>query len=393
MLNYKNPIRQTKKTEELIVVDDLAPVREIVQFMLRNNRYTNIRSLETAKLALSVLGSRRIALVITDWNMPNMTGIEFLIQIKSDPKLFHIPVIMISDERSNDKVLYAVEEGVDGFLVKPFSEHDLMKSVELALARRDPKNEIERKIFEMKGMKLAGNYREALELGFEILKVRNHPRVILMTCECLYHVEEYDKAIAMMADTEGDNRSSQHANLQGKIYMKLGQHAQGLRALEQSVKLNPLSHGRKIDLAGAYFTTGKIKEAERVITTIADRDLTDLSLVNIADLYLEQGDLEKAGAYLKRTVNPIPETVPVFNNYAVALRRVNRFEEAAEIYRKCLSINPDSDVLHYNLGLLYTKIDKCQEAREALSNALRLNPENQYAKALLQNIPADRKTP
>jgi tetratricopeptide (TPR) repeat protein len=173
--------------------------------------------------------------------------------------------------------------------------------------------------------------------------------------------------------------------------MKLGQHAQGLRALEQSVKMNPLSHDRKIDLAGAYFATGKVKEAERVVNTIVNSDPTDLSLVNIADLYLEQGDIEKAGNYLKKTVNPILETVPVFNNYAVALRRANRFEEAADIYRKCLTINPDSDVLHYNLALLYTKTDKWKDAKEALSNALRLNPDNQYAKDLLQSIPADPK--
>lgn len=385
MAIYKGPTRSFKQThdENLLAVDDLPQMRDMLRVMLRKNGYINLTMAESGKHALRHIAQKPIDLVITDWNMPNMTGIELLKHIKGDPKLYTIPVMMVSDERASDKVLYAVEEGADGFLVKPFSENDLIKNIKLALAKSAATDGMKEKISEMRRLKLSKNYREALELGFEILKGTKSQRVALMTCECLYQVEEYDKAIAMIADTDEKSRSSQHSNLLGKIHLSLGQYDQGILALEQAVRMNPLNYERKIDLAGAYFAAGRSEDAERVILGILNARPTDLELVSIAQIYLDQDQMDKAGECLKRTVDPIKETVPVFNNYAVALRRADRLEDATDIYLKCLKIDPDSDVLHYNLAVLYAKSNKLKEAKEAVANALKLNPDNEYAKDLL----------
>lgn len=388
MLPYNRPVRKSRRSidQNLLIVDDMPQIRDMIRVMLKKNGFDSLTFAESGKQALRSAARQAFNLIITDWNMPNMTGIELLKQVKSDPKLFSIPVMMISDERAADKVLYALEEGTDGFMVKPFSENDLIKNVKLALAKNGAKSETEQKIFEMRRLKLSKNYREALELGFEILKTGNNQRVALMTCECLYQVEEYDKAISMMSDTEDENRSSRHTNLLGKLHLGLGQYDQGIMALEQAVKMNPLNHDRKIDLAGAYFATGRVADAERVIQGIINSKPTDLILVAIAQFYLDQNQVDKAGDYLRQTVDPIKESVHVFNNYAVALRRADRMEDATEIYLKCLKIDPDSDVLHYNVAVLHVKCNKLAEAKEAAANALRLNPDNKHASDLLQKL-------
>ena len=388
MAIYKGPTRSFKKTndESLLAVDDQSQMRDMLRVMLRKNGYVNLNITESGKQALKHIAQKPIDLVITDWNMPNMTGIELLKHIKGDPQLYAIPVMMVSDERASDKVLYAVEEGADGFLVKPFSENDLIKNIKLALAKNASTDAIKVKISEMRRLKLSKNYREALELGFEILKNTKNQRVALMTCECLYQVEEFDKAIAMITDTDEKSRSSQHSNLLGKIHLSLGQYDQGILALEQAVRMNPLNYERKIDLAGAYFAAGRNEEAERVILSILSARPTDLELVSIAQIYLDQDQMDKAGDCLKQTVDPIKETVPVFNNYAVALRRADRLEDATDIYLKCLKIDPESDVLHYNLAVLYAKSNKRKEAKDAAENALRLNPDNEYARDLLMKF-------
>ena len=135
MLNYKNPIKQAKKTEEMIVVDDLAPMREIVQFMLKSNRYSNVHSLETAKLALSMLASRPIALVITDWNMPNMTGIELLRNVRSDLELKSLPFLMVTAESEKEKVIEAIKSGVNNYIIKPFTAEILKVKMEKIFER------------------------------------------------------------------------------------------------------------------------------------------------------------------------------------------------------------------------------------------------------------------
>ena len=385
MAIYKSPARTFRKTNDvnLLAVDDLPQMRDMLRVMLRTNGYVNLSIAESGKQALKFIAQKPIDLLITDWTMPNMNGIELLRHIKGDPKLYTMSVMMISDERSSEKVLYAVEEGADGFLVKPFSENDLMKNIDLALAKNASTDEMKEKINEMRRLKLSKNYREALEMGFEILKSTKNQRVALMTCECLYQVEEYDKAISMIADTDEQSRTGQHSNLLGKIHLSLGQYSQGILALEQAVRMNPLNYERKIDLTGAYFAAGRNDEAERVIQSMLNARPTDLELVGIAQIYLDQEQTDKAGDCLKQTVDPIKETVPVFNNYAVALRRADRLEDATNIYLKCLKIDPESDVLHYNLAVLYAKSDKRKEARESAQNALKLNPDNEYARDLL----------
>jgi tetratricopeptide (TPR) repeat protein len=238
----------------------------------------------------------------------------------------------------------------------------------------------------MRRLKLSKNYPEALKVGSEILKIKNHPRVLLMTCECLFQLKQYDKAISIMDGVDEKDRTSQHAKLLGQIYMNVGQYAQSILALEQAVNMNTLNNDLKIELASACFANDDIEEAERVIKSIMNNQPTDLNMVNIANIYLGRGDIDKAGFYLKKTVDPIKETAQVFNKYAVALRQVNRFEDAEDIYRKCLKIEPESDVLHYNLAILYTKTNQMEEAKKSLSEALRLNPENEHAGSMLSKL-------
>ncbi len=382
--------RKRELPTNVLVVEDQGTMRELIRGMLRKNGYHKLVTVENGRQAIGAICSHEVNVVITDWNMPNMTGIELVKWIKADSRFFRLPVMMISDEGSADKVLYALEEGSDGFLVKPFSEVKLIKHLDDMLTKAACLSEMEEKVFEMRLLKLSGEYRKALELGNEILKVRKHPRVVLMTCECLYKIEDYEKAIEMMLDTDEETRTSGHNNLLGKLYISVGRQSEGLMYLEQAVEKNPLNHDRKIDLARAYFSAGKVGEAEKVIEKMMSMNPTDLNLVSVAQLYLDHGDEIKAGLYLDQTVDPIPETVHVFNNYAVALRKANRCEESARIYQKCLQIVPNSDILHYNLGLLYRRIGRLEDAKKVLVRALQLNPNNKHADKLLKDIQSGR---
>jgi two-component system chemotaxis response regulator CheY len=378
--------REDRSRVNLLVVDDLPPMREIIRSMLKSNGYSSLHQAENGVEALRVIRSKPIDLVITDWNMPNMTGIELLKTIRGDVDLFSRSVLIVSDEVSLEKVLYAIEEGVNGFVTKPFSETELVKRLRHVLDLVANPPAIQQKVDQMRRLKLSHNYSEALRLGLEILASQNHPVVGLMACECLYHLKDYDKAIQLISDTEEAARTSQHVSLLGKIFLSLGKRDDAVLYLEQAVRRNPVNDERKIDLAWAYFSTGNIGKAERLIDEVMQANPTDLNMVAIGKLYLERGEVDKAAQYLDQTVNPIPETVHVFNDYAIALRRAERYEDSIKIYRKCLKINPDSDVLHYNLGFLCNFVGDYSGAKEALQNAIRLNPANEQARKLLKNI-------
>lgn len=372
----------------VLLVDDMPQIRDMVRGMLKANRYSSVHTAQGGNEALRIISSQPVDLVLTDWNMPGMSGIELLKKIKTDARLFRIPVLMISDEISAGKVLCAMEEGVDAFLVKPFSEEKLIKNIRKLLGLITKEDPIQEQVFQMKDLMLAADYREALALGNEILKRRTHPRVALMMCECLYNVKDYDQAIDMIMDTEEGNRTSVQTNMLGKIYMNIGKQTQGILYLEEAVKKNPLNNDRKIDAAKAHLSIGNIKHAERFIAAVMNSKPTDLNLVDIGQLYLDRDDVETAGFYLDQTVDPIPETVTVFNNYAIALRRANRFEDSIRVYKKCLQIAPDSEVLQYNLAVLYHSMARYEEARKVLEKTLQLNSSNGVARNLLEKVKA-----
>jgi len=106
---------------KFLVVDDFPTMRRIMRNFLRDLGYTNVQEAADGIDALNKLHSGDFDFVLSDWNMPNMTGIELLKCIRSDAKLKHLPVLMVTTEASREKVVEAAQAGASGYIVKPFT--------------------------------------------------------------------------------------------------------------------------------------------------------------------------------------------------------------------------------------------------------------------------------
>ncbi len=105
----------------VLVVDDFATMRRIVKGILKQLGFTNIIEAEDGELALKELKTEDIGLIVSDWNMPNMTGLDLLKAVKSDEKLKGIPFIMVTAEGQKENVVEAVKSGVSNYVIKPFT--------------------------------------------------------------------------------------------------------------------------------------------------------------------------------------------------------------------------------------------------------------------------------
>ncbi|WP_028453171.1 chemotaxis response regulator CheY [Chitinilyticum aquatile] len=104
-----------------LVVDDFSTMRRIVRNLLKELGYSNVDEAEDGQVAMHKLKNGTFDFVVTDWNMPNVTGIELLRQIRGDAQLKHLPVLMVTAEAKKENIIEAATAGANGYIVKPFT--------------------------------------------------------------------------------------------------------------------------------------------------------------------------------------------------------------------------------------------------------------------------------
>lgn len=105
----------------ILVVDDFSTMRRIVRNLLKELGFSNVDEAEDGQVALHKLKNGQFEFVVTDWNMPNMTGIELLRAIRADAQLKHLPVLMVTAEAKKENIIEAATAGASGYVVKPFT--------------------------------------------------------------------------------------------------------------------------------------------------------------------------------------------------------------------------------------------------------------------------------
>lgn len=106
---------------KFLVVDDFSTMRRIVRNLLKELGFVNVQEAEDGVDALKKLRSENFNFVVSDWNMPNMTGIDLLIAIRADATLKHLPVLMVTAEAKRENIIAAAQAGASGYVVKPFT--------------------------------------------------------------------------------------------------------------------------------------------------------------------------------------------------------------------------------------------------------------------------------
>jgi two-component system chemotaxis response regulator CheY len=115
---------------KVLVVDDFPTMRRIVKNLLKQLGFENIDEAEDGSQALAKLKTGGYGLVVSDWNMPVMEGIDLLKHVREDETLKAIPFLMVTAEAEKDKVITAIKAGVDNYVVKPFTAEVLKEKLE-----------------------------------------------------------------------------------------------------------------------------------------------------------------------------------------------------------------------------------------------------------------------
>lgn len=123
------------KNIKILIVDDFSTMRRIIKNLLRDLGFTNTSEADDGTTALPMLQSGNFDLLITDWNMPGMQGIDLLRAVRADAKLAALPVLMVTAEQKKEQIIEAAKAGVNGYIVKPFTAATLKEKMEKIFER------------------------------------------------------------------------------------------------------------------------------------------------------------------------------------------------------------------------------------------------------------------
>ena len=120
---------------KILIVDDFSTMRRIIKNLLRDLGFTNTVEADDGITAIPILNSGSIDFLVTDWNMPGMTGIDLLRHVRADEKLRGLPVLMVTAEAKREQIIEAAQAGVNGYVVKPFTALALKEKIEKIFER------------------------------------------------------------------------------------------------------------------------------------------------------------------------------------------------------------------------------------------------------------------
>ena len=123
------------KNMRILVVDDFSTMRRIVKNLLGDLGYANVTEADDGKTAWPLLQAGQFDFVITDWNMPGMTGIDLLRSIRADARIGKTPVLMVTAEAQREQIIEAAQAGVSGYIIKPFTAQTLKEKIDKIFQR------------------------------------------------------------------------------------------------------------------------------------------------------------------------------------------------------------------------------------------------------------------
>ncbi|MCP4126593.1 MAG: chemotaxis protein CheY [Gammaproteobacteria bacterium] len=123
------------KNMKILVVDDFSTMRRIIKNLLRDLGFTNTEEADDGMTALPMLQTGRFDFLVTDWNMPGMTGLDLLKEVRKDANLVSMPVLMVTAESKREQIIEAAQAGVNGYVVKPFTAATLQEKIDKIFER------------------------------------------------------------------------------------------------------------------------------------------------------------------------------------------------------------------------------------------------------------------
>jgi tetratricopeptide (TPR) repeat protein len=325
----------------LVVDDNSVALRELAD-SLRYLGHQEVQEARTGSEAWTLLKIRSYDCVISDWNMPEMSGLAFLKIVRNDDRYINLPFFLTDAAFTKAMVIDAGCAGVTGLIVKPFQVETLKNKIATMSKIMEICVPEEVRLPFLEGMKLLenGKYEEALDLFEKMLEIGEN-------AEIYYNI--------------------------GYIKTVKGDYAAAIEAFRKATKLDRYFAKAYEAMGRAYKALGRTDEATQ-------------SMKKAADIYMGNQKEDQAEGVLNEILEQNPDTINVYNTLGVLYRKRGDYQAALKQYEKALKIHPDQPKVYYNVGRLHVDLKDLQKAKLSFEKAIALDPDFKEAREAMEAI-------
>lgn len=293
-------------------------------------------------------------------------------------------IIVITRETNKHRFILMHESGVDNCIIKPIGVQGLIEKLAFTIK---PYGKLGRVLEWARTLMAQGENLRALQVCKQALDLKaNSAAALLIIGDIFRGMKQWDKACeAYETASRSSDMYLEPLRKLTEVYEEMGNSAKRLEYLERLDALSPLNVERKLTMGEIYLQLGKNDDAKKSFTQaviLSDREASEYVsgvAYRVADVYMDK-DPETAAEFLKRGLDAKKEfwgvdDLRTFNRIGILLRRVGKWAEAVEEYKKALKVAPNDESLHYNLGMALAEGQDFEGARKSMLKALALNPE------------------
>ena len=381
----------------VLIADDVYSIRSMVRNMLRQIGFKSFLDAKDGAEAIHTITKDDIGLILCDWNMPKVSGLEVLQFIRSEPAYKSLPFIMVTAEIAAPAVAEAAEGEVDDYVVKPFTLVQLRSKIFKVLSKQKEQSAVDKFLEQGKQCLLEKNFKEAekaFNLALEINEMS--PRTLLELGKLYENQGHNEKAIEY--HQQAIKLAPQFIKAQESIaylYRNLGNKQKYVDHLQRAVHISPRNMERKFSLGNAFVEVGKKNEATKLYQQVLDESSKQYSEIagRVGEAFLRLGAYELAEQAFKKALETDPKSLHLFNQLGIAHRKLEKYDDAISIYKQACDVAPENTTLLFNLARAYYDSNKFNNAERMLRKALKVNPDFKDAKGLLAKISKKLRRP
>jgi CheY-like chemotaxis protein len=376
------------KNMTVLVVDDVPLTCKLVRKLMKTLGFgETFHFANNGQQALSILTEEKIDLVLMDYNMPEMNGVEALSRIRENRKLRDIPVIMITAQALSDYVAEVGESDIDAYILKPINVKVLEEKV---IAVIDKANNPPPMVYHLKKARQYEDEGDLLKAVEEArLAMEADPSVTRPIRELGYYylkMGQYKVAEKWLLKAAKLNPldvfSCHHL---GELYMKKNNFNKAEYYFDNAMKISPRHLSRCINFGKTLIRMKRFEKAMRVFERAFNLpDSTSELREEIADFCLNRGAHEYAIKLLEESLKDEPQRSDLLQKMALAMEKLGDISQAIPFLARASNLDRDNDDIKIKLATYYLAIKKPLMAEQPLKTILKSNPGHQGARDLLR---------